>query len=74
MLDNGVLEINCIKNTQGIIKIYNTLGAIVYTISTNLEKGKNTISIPAQELASGLYYIKINIGNNSLLHSSFIKK
>jgi Concanavalin A-like lectin/glucanases superfamily/Secretion system C-terminal sorting domain/GEVED domain len=57
----ATLQINVTKNSNGVIKIFNTTGALVYAINASLEKGTNAIALPIHSLASGLYQVRVSI-------------
>jgi Right handed beta helix region/Secretion system C-terminal sorting domain len=72
--NSGVIEINAIKNTVTTIKIYNTYGAVVYTINTELHQGNNLITLPLQSIASGVYNVQVSFGTSIKMNTSFIKE
>jgi hypothetical protein len=60
-IDKATLQINVMKNSTGVIKIFNTNGALVYTINASLEKGNNIISLPIMQLTKGLYQVRVSV-------------
>ncbi|MBL7703680.1 MAG: T9SS type A sorting domain-containing protein [Ferruginibacter sp.] len=51
------------------INLYNALGQRVYTRNINLVNGSEYVEVPSQNLAGGVYFLKINAGD-----FKFVKK
>ena len=51
------------KDEKVTVKIYNMLGAEVYTNTSNLEKGIHNVDLNISDLKSGLYFVKVAVGN-----------
>jgi hypothetical protein len=65
-LANIELESNEMQNAQA--ELYSSDGALVKTIELGMfSRGTNTISLNLSEQSSGVYLIKINLGNESLI-------
>lgn len=61
--DNATLALLISKDEKVTIKIYNMLGAEVYTNTSNLEKGIHNVDLNISDLKSGLYFVKVSVGN-----------
>jgi len=57
------LEFEMQKPGKIELKIYNQLGELVETIQTNTQAGKQIITWDANDLPSGVYFIRLQIGN-----------
>ncbi len=57
-----------VANTA-IVNLYNALGQRVYTRNINLINGAEYVEVPSQNLAKGVYFLKINAGD-----FKFVKK
>lgn len=62
----GLAYIECFtEETQDInINVFSMNGQLVKSQTAALEKGRNTLSIPVQELVDGVYIISVRHGNN----------
>jgi len=61
------------ENTNNVIKIYNSLGALVYNVENNeLSKGKHVLEINTLTFKSGIYYLEFLSNSNKLERKFFI--
>jgi hypothetical protein len=68
--ENEFLEINLTENTDVNISIYNLLGKVVLTKSTNNSK---SVIIDLENLNSGIYLLKINVDNKIITKKIVVK-
>ncbi|MBJ6118590.1 T9SS type A sorting domain-containing protein [Pontibacter sp. BT310] len=61
------------SETEATLTLYNLQGRRLQTIKTALEKGMNTFELNTQQLASGVYIIRIT-GNSSDVSAKVLKK
>jgi hypothetical protein len=58
-----IIELNLLIASKVQLQIYNTLGETIHTIETGiLSKGSNRIPITMKKEPSGMYFIRLNIG------------
>jgi len=67
------LSIQSPVNENVFIEIINSIGEVVKTESKNILNGNSVITIQTNDLASGIYRIKLS-GNSSFITKGFIKK
>lgn len=69
--------INLNSNAEGgnvTITVSNTLGAIVYSKTSALSTGKNTVSLDVDNLVSGVYFATLTSGNTVITRKFTINK
>ena len=70
---NGVIELNISSESNFTeCMIYNTIGTLINSID-NLENSKNIIQIPIDNLADGIYFIKVKSPDGIISIQKFIK-
>ena len=61
------------ENAENMVKIYNSLGALVYNFKDNgLLKGKHMLEINTSSFKSGIYYLEFLNKSNKLVRKFFI--
>jgi PKD repeat protein len=71
---NITLSIDALKSELVNILIMDALGKSVYEKKSNVVSGKNLITVPAENLASSIYYIKLVDANGNIKMLKFQKK
>ena len=61
--DNATLALLISKNEKVTVKMYNMLGAEVYSNTNELEKGIHSIDLNISNLQNGIYFVNIAVGN-----------
>ncbi|MDO9000112.1 MAG: Omp28-related outer membrane protein [Bacteroidota bacterium] len=61
--DKATLALLISKNEKVAVKMFNILGAEVFNYSAELEKGIHSIELDASNLTTGIYFVKIIVGN-----------
>lgn len=56
------------------IRIFNNFGSLVRTISTQLTKGENIISIDFNSFEKGIYYISLQGDNQIIINNKVLKQ
>ena len=65
--DNMQINFNLNDTKKVEIKIYNNLGAIVFSsIEGQLNSGNHTVEISVSDLAKGIYYMNLKAGENTI--------
>lgn len=72
--DKATLALLISKNEKVAVKMFNMLGAEVYNSSSELEKGIHYIDIDASNLVSGMYFVKVSVGNKVTTEKLTISK
>lgn len=69
------IDVNASKELSGTtLKVYNCLGAVVSSKEINLNKGKNTVVIPSENLETGIYFVKMTNGSSTLTRKLTVTK
>ncbi len=69
------ISVSVNKNYSGVdVIVINSLGSVISTKLTDLEAGKNVISLDSENLPTGLYFITINQGNQRITKKLTISK
>ena len=63
--DNITVEVDLNQSADTHISIYNTMGQQVVDVNENMGSFNNSVEIPAGHLQNGIYFLKINTGENS---------
>ncbi len=73
---NGKSEIhfNAVSNTNIDFKVYNMLGAVVYSNSFRAEKGQNTITLEASSFAPGVYVYSVATASQTITKRMIVSK
>ncbi len=72
--DKATLALLISKHENVTVKMYNMLGAEVFTNSSGLEKGIHSIDLNISELQSGVYFVKVIVGNKEKTQKLTISK
>jgi hypothetical protein len=72
--DKATLALLISKQENVVVKMYNMLGAEVYTTSSDLEKGIHSIDLNISDLQSGVYFVKVMVGNKEKTQKLTISK
>jgi hypothetical protein len=56
------------------VTIINSLGAVISTKTTELQSGKNTLSLDCESLPTGLYFVSINHGSQVITKKITVSK
>jgi hypothetical protein len=72
--DKATLALLISKQENVVVKMYNMLGAEVYTTSSDLEKGIHSIDLNISDLQSGVYFVKVIVGNKEKTQKLTISK
>lgn len=59
------LKVTLAQNSFIELELNDSEGHILRTWTENLQKGENTVPLPAQTLARGIYFIKAKLGNET---------
>ena len=51
------------SESDAVVKIFNTQGQLLQTIPTHVSAGQNDLPIDLSYLASGVYYVVMNVNN-----------
>ena len=73
VIGNLNIAVNSEHNTSIILKIYNSTGQKVYEKQYYQSAGPGTIILNASEMNSGVYFIRLTIGNDKYLSLKFVK-
>jgi len=59
--EKTIISFNLIENSSISMKLYNSIGAVVYTIAENSQwsKGKHVVEVNTSSLSSGIYFIEL---------------
>lgn len=68
------IKITVRQKQQAQLQVFNAAGQLVFTTNYTLQTGTNNFSIPLTNLASGMYTVKIILGNEQKLNGSFVKE
>lgn len=72
---NAFINVSALKELSGTnLQVFNCLGALVTSKEISLNKGKNTISIPSENLETGIYFVRITNGSTTLTRKLTITK
>lgn len=72
--DKASLALLISKHENVTVKMFNMLGAEVYTNSSELEKGIHSIDLNISDLQSGIYFVKVMVGNKEKTQKLTISK
>jgi len=73
VVDNATLAFSIKENTDVNINIYNQFGQIVYSSTSKLSTGKQTVNLNISDLSEGIYMISISGNDNQKLVRKFMK-
>lgn len=62
--DVAYVSVNMENNADANISMINTLGQVVLAKTANLESGSNKIELNTSDLASGVYFVQVEIAGN----------
>ncbi|MFK8045069.1 MAG: T9SS type A sorting domain-containing protein [Crocinitomicaceae bacterium] len=67
--NNGLfdIEIHSSVDTEITSSLYNNIGELVYSSSSELEKGRNTLNFNLKNYSSGLYYLTLKSLDNEFI-------
>lgn len=68
------MKISTSATGKASVRIMNTLGQVVYTKQTGLEKGTNTLQVDVKDLAAGVYNVVIDTENGSTVKKLTVSK
>jgi len=51
-----------------IVQLFNSNGQLVHQVALPLEKGENRLSFDWSHFSTGIYFVKLHVGNESLYH------
>jgi len=68
-----VFNINCYKSLTANIQITNLVGQNIKTLSRNLNVGNNEITLDISDLKSGIYFITIEAGGQTLTKKMMVE-
>ncbi len=71
---HSFIKIKSTVTQQGDMRIYNSLGAVVSASKINLVSGENGLKIPLEDLNTGIYFVEISNGNNSITKKLIVNK
>ncbi len=63
--NSTTLAIELNDNASVTCSVYNVVGQLLKIITTNAQAGENNIELNLQNLSSGIYMVKINVGGES---------
>ena len=66
--ENFYIEIDAIKSNTAQFNIYDIKGILVYSVSQNVQKGKNKIMVMLPKLAEGIYDVNISLINDVIIN------
>ena len=64
--NNATIALNLTVPNEVVIEVVSTLGQKVIVQSSRMNAGENTITLPVETLATGLYYVNIKIANEMI--------
>jgi hypothetical protein len=64
--ESAVINLNSAKAMQSSLSVYNALGEVVVQKDLSLLEGKNKIELNTENLKSGIYFVSIANGSNSI--------
>lgn len=64
--ESAVINLNSAKAMQSSLSVYNALGEVVLQKDLSLLEGKNKIELNTEILKSGIYFVSIANGSNSI--------
>ena len=67
------IENKGVENLESKIEIYNTLGAVIKTVSNLDFNANSSVNVEVSDLPNGVYFIKFKSKNSDLV-KSFIKE
>jgi len=62
---NATIAIDLKEEGNVTVNIFNTIGQLVKTINTKGQLGENKMNVDLTDLSSGIYMVKVNIGNTT---------
>jgi hypothetical protein len=71
---SAFITVTASKEIQTDVIIVNALGAVVSTSSADLNKGKNTVKLPTDNLNTGVYFMSLSNGNSIITRKIIITK
>lgn len=64
--ESAVINLNSIKAVQTSLTVFNALGEVVLQKEISLTEGKNKIELNLENLNSGIYFVSVANGSNSI--------
>ncbi len=71
--ENLFIDFNSSGNTSVNITVTNMMGQNVYTVSKQITKGNNSITVNTNSFKSGVYFVNITNGKGYMVSKKFIK-
>ena len=62
----ATVSFTLLQNSNVTIQVYDELGNLVNTIHNNMDAGPQQLNIPLDNLATGIYNVKVSTDNNSV--------
>jgi len=73
ILDNANIEFTIKSNSDVSIETYDFTGKKIQTVlSQQLPEGANNVNLNTNDLTSGIYFIRIKIGNSNILNKKIV--
>ena len=73
-VNNITIDINSVYNGTGVLTIYNQKGIIFLQQSITTGKSIPMIDLSANQFKNGLYFVRVQVGKESVIQPFFIKK